>query len=137
MNKWITSGFVNMKSILDDIICQTKTLLREQHACRKGHISNPFDALAREQQAKRLEAEEYRYFVKTGLVNIEEAKRLYKWFDEDGEIRDPSGKTRISLLRKLSDGNVAEVIKQERPRYRPSRLVEEIRKRIVKIEERQ
>jgi hypothetical protein len=136
-DKMIKNTIAKTRSKLLTLIKRFRMFRHWQPACDQVNAANSFDIVAAEQRKQRKEADDYRYFVKAGLVNIEETKKLYRWFDKDGTIRDPDGKTRIKLLRKLSNSDVAEVVNLEKLRFQPSRLVNEIRRRTAKREVRQ
>jgi hypothetical protein len=123
-----------IKSALFLTISKPIVFRQKQNTKCQPTFINPFDILAEEQRKARQQADSYRFFIKAGFVSAEESKRLYKWFDDDWEIRDKDGKTRIRLLRKLSDNEVTEVINPKKLRFQPTRLVCEIQKRMPESE---
>jgi hypothetical protein len=126
----VKKGITNMMSKLLILVNRVRLTQQKQSACRQRNIPNPFDAVAETQRKDRKEADGYRFFIKCGFITTKEAIKLYRWFDRDGEIRDKDGKSRIKLLRMLSDGEVVEIIDLKRLRFQPSHLTHEIRKRI-------
>jgi hypothetical protein len=94
-------------------------------------MGTAFDEVARIQRKKRDEADSYRFFINAGFVpDIEERKKLYLWFSDDWEIKDPEGYTRIRLLRKLPDHALWEIIDMDRLHKQPDRLQFYIKNRI-------
>lgn len=93
---------------------------------------DPFDQVAESQQKARTEADAYRFFIHAGFINnIDEIKKLYTWFDCDWSIRDPQGKTRIRLLRKIPDTDLFELVDFRDINIQPSRLSAELLRRIA------
>ena len=96
-------------------------------------MENPFDQIALDQQKARTEADGYRFFINAGFVKeLEEIKRLYRWFDEDGQIRDRDGKTRLRLLKKIPDSELHGLIHMRKSQYMPSRLADEVLRRTTR-----
>jgi hypothetical protein len=126
----IIAGITKMKSKQLSLINRARLFWKRLFVFRQANTSNPFDVVAEEQRRAKMEADGYRFFINGGFIATKEAKKLYRWFDRDGEIRDMDGKSRIKLLRMLSDGEVVEIIDLKRLRFQPSPLTHEIRKRM-------
>jgi hypothetical protein len=94
---------------------------------------NAWDKLALDQKKARTEADGYRFFIKYGFVNdAKEIINLYKWFQQDWSIRDPEGKTRLKLLKKIPDSGLDDLIEIGKLSKYTSWLSEEIFRRLAR-----
>jgi|WetSurMetagenome_2_1015567.scaffolds.fasta_scaffold508096_2 hypothetical protein len=93
---------------------------------------NAFDRLGILQKKARIEADNYSFFIHAGFVtDIDELKKLYIWFDSDWSIRDPKGRTRLKILKKLPDWAAWQVINLRNVEYQERPLRKYIKERMI------
>jgi hypothetical protein len=97
----------------------------------KEPVISTFDQLAAYQLKLRQEAANYRFFIVHGFVtDPDEIRKLYLWYQDDWSIKDNYGLTRMSLIRRMSDADLMQVVDFDKLRFQDSRLRWMIKKRL-------
>lgn len=94
---------------------------------KNGSQPHPFDEVAKLQSKWRTEARQYYSLIKSGCLFREEKRKLFFWFMQNGEIKDPKGKIRLMLINNVTDEDIVGTM----DKWMPEHLREKLEKRLL------